>query len=115
MSKTTQIVEPDGHTVTLHWNSRIARLGGGINMCITISAHHVLVSRDWITGPHLAHELQHTRQAQRLGWRFIPWVLWGYLRHGYATSPAERDADAYMAAHGHEYQSIGPVPAWVVP
>lgn len=99
--------------VTLHFNSRLARLGGGINNCMTLSARHILVSRDYLTKLGFAHEYGHVRQAQRLGWRYLPWVLWGYLLHGYADSPAELDADDFMWAHFQEFPEVGTVPLWV--
>lgn len=99
---------PGGPLVCLHFNSWFARAvnPGGVNNCVTLSARHVYVSRDWITNDGLAHEAGHVQQARRLGWRYLPWVLWGYVTHGYENSPAERDADAYMAAHRHEYPAV---------
>lgn len=104
---TTDWVSPvTGRTVRLHWNSRFARLGGGINNCITLSAGHIFISRDWVTADGLAHEDGHAMQAVARGWQYLPWVLWGYLRYGYAQSPAEVDADAAMFANSKHYRTL---------
>ena len=104
-----------GRAVEVVFNSRIARiLGiGRINNCVTLSRKTIRVSRDWIGRKTLAHEWGHTAQAARLGWRYLPWVLWTY-RKGYAASEAERDADRFMDAHWQDFTALGPVPAWVV-
>lgn len=104
-----------GRTVRLHFNSRIARLGGGINNCMTLSKGHILISRDWIGPKTLSHEdAGHTVQAAEKGWRYIPWVLFHYAKSGYANSLPERDADEKMRQYYHLYAAIGPVPSWVV-
>lgn len=110
---TTTYVSPlTGRTVTLHWHSRLARLGGQFNN-MTLSKSHIFCAQDWITAMTLAHEEGHTVQAAARGWRYLPWVLWGYLRYGYAKSPAEVDADVAMRANRHLYQNIGPVPSYI--
>ena len=103
-----------GRVVRLHWNSRIARLFGGVNNCITVSASHILISRDWITARGLAHEDGHTVQASRRGLLYIPWILWCYATQGYAKSTPEVQADIAMNANASKYQPIGPVPSYVV-
>lgn len=112
MSRRTEFVEPDGRVIVLHWNSWFARVlkPGSTNNCVTLSSRHVFVSRDWIRAPGLAHEAGHTLQAKRLGWRYLPAILWGYLRYGYERSPLEQEADTYMFAHANDYPDIGPVP-----
>lgn len=102
-----------GRTVRLHWNSWLARLGGGVNNCMTLSPGHILISRDWITARTLAHEDGHTIEAEKRGWLYLPWVLFGYAWKGYARAKAEREADEYMEANVHLYRSLGPVPSWV--
>ncbi len=104
---------PDGHTVVLHFNSRFARLTGGINKCVTPNARHIYISRDWVTARGLAHEVGHIQQARRLGWRYLPWVLGCYLTQGYRNSTPEVEADRYMASHLHQFRSYGLVPFWV--
>ena len=99
-------------SIRLHFNSRIARLGGA-NNCITLDAHNIFIARDWITALTLAHEDGHTMQAERLGWRYLPWVLFHYAKSGYAESLPEREADAEMRANVHLYAPIGLVPFWV--
>lgn len=112
---TTNYTCPDGRVVTLHWNSWLARAAagfGGINNCVTLTARHVCVSRDWITAKGLAHEVGHTVQARVHGWHYLPWVLWGYVRYGYEKSPAELHADAYMEQNVGKFPNFGPVPSW---
>jgi hypothetical protein len=112
---TTDFVSPvTGRTVRLHWNSRLARLAGGINNCMTLSARHIFISRDWITAGTLAHEdAGHTVQAAERGWLYLPWVAWCFVRYGYAKSPAEVNADDAMRRCVHLYQNIGPVPSYI--
>ncbi len=103
------ITIPGYGTRTLHFNSRFARiLGGpsGINNAVSPNAHDIYISRHWIQGPHLAHEWGHGVDAKRLGWRYLPWVLWGYVRYGYAKSPAEVSADKYMADHARNFPPL---------
>lgn len=55
--------------------------------------HVVICTRD--PGPELfAHELEHTRQAERLGLFFAPLYLYLLLRYGYQRHPMEREARA---------------------
>jgi hypothetical protein len=49
--------------------------------------------------PWLIHELTHTWQYQRLGWRYLPMALWSQMRHGgtvydYHGHEGLRDASA---------------------
>jgi len=108
---------PSGHVVTLHfrhWLPRfVMRMKGGVNLCMTLSAGHILVSQDWITARTMAHEVGHTLQARRFGWRYLPWVLWHYAKSGYTNSLPEVDADKYMEAFAHTFTNHGPVPSWV--
>lgn len=108
MSNRLELVEPDGRIIVLHFESWIARVlkPGSVNNCVTLSARHVFVARDYITANGLAHEVGHTLQAQRLGWRYLPAILWGYIRHGYSQSPLELEADLYMVAHANEYPAV---------
>ena len=103
-----------GRTVRLHFNSRIARLGGGINNCMTLSKGHILISRDWITAGTLAHEDGHTITAEKRGWLYLPWVLAGYIRKGYSHAKTEQEGDDYMRANLHLYRPIGRVPSYIV-
>jgi hypothetical protein len=103
-----------GRTVRLHFNSRIARLGGGVNNCMTLTKDDILISRDWIGPNTLAHEDGHTITAEKRGWLYLPWVLVGYVWKGYARAQAEKEADDYMRANAHRYHAIGPVPSWAV-
>jgi hypothetical protein len=106
----------DGRTITLHWNSWFARamaLFRGVNMCVTPTASDVFVSRDWITAYALAHEVGHSLDAEARGLGYLPWILYCFLRYGYAGSPAEIAANAYADAHVDEFTNIGPVPGWV--
>lgn len=119
MSTTPYFLPDTGDRVTLHWNHWLPRLlmllgGGSVNLCVTPSARHIYVAKDWIGRKTLAHECGHTKQARAKGWRYLPWVAWCFVRYGYATSPAEMGADAYMADHWLLYQNVGPVPSWVV-
>lgn len=102
-----------GRVVRLHWNSRLARLGGGINNCMTLTKSDIFISRDWIGRKTLAHEDGHTITAEKRGWLYIPWVLFGYIWKGYARAKAEREGDDYMNANLHLYRAIGRVPSWV--
>lgn len=106
---------PEGHRVTVILNSWIARAlkPGGINNAVTLSGSTVRFSRDWYTRFHLAHECGHILQAKRLGWRYLPWVLWTYLKSGYRKSAAEQGADAYAADSYALYDHHGPIPSWV--
>lgn len=114
---TEHITLADGHVITLHYRHWIPRFcmrfKGGINLCMTLSAKHIYVSQDWITARTLAHEVGHTFQARRLGWRYLPWVLLTYLRSGYTHSKAEVEADEYMDKYAHLFQNHGHVPPWV--
>lgn len=101
-----------GRWVRLHFNSKIARLGGQFN-CITLTKSDIFIAQDWITALTLAHEDGHTIQASRLGWRYLPWVLWHYAKSGYAKSLPETNADEFMRAFRHRYHAIGQVPSWV--
>jgi hypothetical protein len=101
-----------GRTVRLHFNSKIARLGGQFN-CMTLTKSDIFIAQDWITARTLAHEDGHTLQAERLGWRYLPWVLFHYAKSGYAKSLPERDADEHMEKHAHRYAAVGRVPSWV--
>lgn len=112
---TTNWISPvTGRTVRLHWNSRLARLGGGINNCMTLTKSDIFISRDWITVSTLAHEDGHTITAEKRGILYIPWVLFGYVWKGYARAKAEQEGDDYMRANRHLYQPIGNVPSYVV-
>lgn len=106
---TKPLTIPGYGTRILHFNSWTARLlkPGGINNCFSPNATDIYISRNWIQGMGLAHEWGHGEDAKERGWKYLPWVLWGYLRHGYATSPAEVRADAFMNAHWRDF------PAWV--
>lgn len=99
--------------VRLHFKSKIARLGGQFN-CITLTKSDIFIAQDWITALTLAHEdAGHTVQAERLGWRYLPWVLFHYAKSGYANSLPERDADEQMERYKHLYHGLGPIPSWV--
>lgn len=110
-------VTHSGHAARVVFNSRIARiLGGpnGLNNAVTFGPDTIRVSRDWISREHLAHEFRHTLQARDRGWRYLPWVLWGYVTtFSHDRSPAERDADQWANDHYHEFPHIGLIPAWV--
>lgn len=111
---TTDFVSPvTGRTVRLHWNSRLARLGGQFNN-MTLSKGHIFCAQGWITAMTLAHEdAGHTVQAAERGWLYLPWIAWCFVRYGYAKSPAEVGADEAMRANRHLYQNIGPVPSYI--
>jgi len=112
---TTQWVSPlTGRTVTLHFNNWLARLGGGVNNCMTTGPDDILISRDWIGPLTLAHEDGHTITAEKRGLLYIPWVLFGYVWKGYARAKAEQEGDDYMRANVKLYTPIGIVPSWVV-
>lgn len=55
----------DGQTITLHYRHWLPRLMGGANLCMTVSARHILVQQDWITAKGLAHECGHVMQPAR--------------------------------------------------
>ena len=99
-------------TRVLHFNSWFARAlkPGGINNAVSPNATDIYISRDYIQGAHLAHEWGHGIDAAEKGWRYLPWVIWGYIRTlSHDNSPAEIRADAYMNEHAHNF------PAWVMP
>ncbi len=111
MGKRVEYVEPDGHRVQIHLEHWLPRLLGGRNLAITVGAGRILVQRDWLSQRGLAHECGHVAQARRLGWRYLPAILWQYLRHWSTTdTPLEREADAWMEAHWPEYPVIGAIP-----
>jgi hypothetical protein len=114
MSVTTFVSPVTGRTVRLHWKSWLARMGGQFN-CMTLTKSDIFIAQDWIGPKTLAHEdAGHTVQAARLGWRYLPWVLFHYAKSGYANSLPERDADEQMEKYHHLYTAIGDVPSWVV-
>ncbi len=106
----------DGRVVEVVLRSWVARLLGlgHINYGVTLSAHRIHLKEDWWTRKQIAHEYGHTLQAEARGWRYLPWVIGGYLRRGYANSPAETGADAYMDAHYTEFTEYGPIPPYVI-
>jgi hypothetical protein len=81
---------------------------------MTLTKSDIFISRDWIGPRTLAHEDGHTRQAERLGWRYLPWVLFHYAKSGYAKSLPETDADEEMEKYHHLYEAIGEIPSYVV-
>ena len=99
-----------------HWFPRLfMKVTGGVNLGVTPNASTILFAQDWCTAHGLAHEWGHTKQAETRGWRYLPWVVWGYLRTlSHDNAPAEVDADAFMDAHWRDFPAIGPVPLWVV-
>lgn len=110
MNDRRTVIIPGHGPVTLMFNSWFARLLGGpgnINNAVTLNRYTIRISRDWIQGPHLAHEFRHTIQAAERGWGYLPWVCAGYLRTwSHDRCPAEIDADAFMAAHGAEFPPL---------
>ena len=117
--KRVEFVDDSGHVVTLHFEHWLPRFlmmfTGGVNLCITISAKHILIARTWITRKTLSHEMGHVlRQAIRLGWKYLPWVLGHYGVQGYEKSRPEREADEHMLATYLTYPDIGEVPPWVL-
>ena len=91
-------VEPFGSR-TLHFHSKWAGRLGGTGNCVTPNATDIYVSTDRINRATLAHEFGHGEDAERLGWRYLPWVAWCYVTQGYLRSNAELSADRFMAAH----------------
>lgn len=116
MSQRITIVR-DGRAVTVILGSWIAKLVGmgHINYGITLSAHTIRFKEHWYGRRHIAHEYGHTLQAEQRGWKYLPWVLWGYVTHGYAKCPAEVQADQYMDAHWQEFEPFGPIPPGISP
>lgn len=108
-----EVIIVGGEPITLHYNNWLPRLFGGVNTCITLNGSNIRISRDWITPKGLAHEVGHIFQARALGWKYLPWVLWCYVRHGYRNSPAEVGADVYMEANHRYFLPHGPVPSWI--
>jgi hypothetical protein len=106
----------DGRTITLHWNSMLARVlcWWRGNEAITTGKRNIWVSSEWITAYQLAHEFGHILEAEERSWRYLPWIAWCFLRYGYGKSPTELRATAYADAHVGEFTNIGPVPAGVV-
>ena len=102
-----------GRTVRLHFNSRLARLGGGVNNCMTLTKDDIFISRDWIGPKTLSHEDGHTITAEKRGILYLPWVLFGYVWKGYARAKAEKEGDDYMMANVSLYRAIGTIPPWV--
>ena len=102
------VTTPTGRTVTVHFNSWLARClkPGSVNNGVTLNAHHIYFARNYCTKYSLAHEIGHTNQAAVLGWKYLPWVMGCLLRYGYAHSPAELAADAYMDAHADEFTAL---------
>lgn len=94
-------------TRRLHFNSRMARiLGGprGVNNAFAPNPTDIYISRDYIWRIHLAHEWGHGPDAAEKGWRYIPWVVWGYISTlSHDNSPAEIRADAFALAHRHKF------------
>lgn len=104
----TQTITIDGlGTRRLHFNSRLARiLGGprGVNNAVSPNARDIYISRDYIWGYHLAHEWQHGIDAAGKGWKYLPWVIWGYVStFSHDKAPAEIRADAFMAANTNKF------------
>ncbi|MDP1859699.1 MAG: hypothetical protein Q8K82_13570 [Gemmatimonadaceae bacterium] len=100
-----------GRVVCLHFNNRLARLGGGVNNCMTLGPNDILISRDWIGSKTLSHEDGHTITAKIRGVLYLPWVLCGYISKGIAKAKAELEADHNMK-NAHLYHAIGTVPSW---
>lgn len=111
-----QWITHDGRAVEVVMGSWVARLlgMGHLNYGVTLSARRIHLKEPWYTRGQIAHEWGHTRQAEARGWRYLPWVVWGYLTHGYANSPAERDADAYMNANRAAFSEYGPIPSYIL-
>ena len=105
MSQTT--ISVHGYRpVTIHWHSTFAgRLGGSSN-CVTLNARDIYCADGDINALTVAHEYGHTEQARRLGWRYLPWIAYCFLRYGYANSPAEKEANAFMWAHYQDFPNV---------
>ena len=98
MKHSVTLTIPPWGTRTLHFHSKFAgRLGGSTN-CVSPNATDIYIAGSVIHRDTLAHEWGHGLQAEYCGWRYLPWVAWCFLRHGYANSPAERKADGFMQA-----------------
>jgi hypothetical protein len=68
---------------------------------MTINPDTILDANGQIDRMTLAHEFGHREQAKARGWRYLPWVLWHYLKEGYENSLPERLADQFMYANAH--------------
>lgn len=95
------------------FGSWLARLVGWRhpNFGLTLNRHTIRFKASWATAYHLAHEDAHCLQAERRGWWYLPWVLWGYCRswsHDHAA--AEQGADYHMRREWLKYPDIGDIP-----
>ena len=106
MASTTRYTHPVYGTVTIHWRSTWAGRLGGTNNCVTPTAHDIYVNAAAITQDTLAHEYGHILDARRLGWRYLPWIIWCRLAYGFEKSPAELRAGAFKDAHWQEFTAL---------
>lgn len=78
-----------------HWLPRLfLKISPGENLAMALSANTIVVAKRYIKGKTLAHEADHTEDAKRKGWRYIPSRLNEYRRFGIENGPGEQAADA---------------------
>ena len=93
---TIRIISVPGFGVfRLHFRSAIAGRVAGSQGAFTPNATDIYIAGDSSSAFGLAHEVGHTRQAKKYGWRYLLWVFYHYAKSGYAASLPERDASQF--------------------
>ncbi len=105
MSYSAWVSPVSGHKITIHWRSRLARLGGA-NNCMTPCAGHILVSDSDINAETLCHEDGHEITAAKRGVFYLLWVAWAFVFNGYERSKAEREAEEHRSKYVHRYTGL---------
>lgn len=83
-------------TKEIHFHSKLVGRTIGSRFQMAVNPDKILDANDWMNGETLAHECGHGEDAKRLGWKYIPWVLYHYAKEGYEKSLPERRADDFM-------------------
>ena len=98
--------------VTVHFNHALTARVFGSDWRVTPNAENIYCGNAWISRKKLAHEIGHTEDALRLGWKYLPTIARDFVKYGHENSPSEIRANTYRDAHWQEWPHMGQVPEW---